>query len=41
VRQNAGPFLVLPGFKCVINAIKYQELMPDPFDAKAKNKKMT
>ena len=32
VRQNAGPILALAVFKCVLKAIKYQELMPDPFD---------
>jgi len=36
-RQNAGPFLGLPEFKCVLEAISYQELMPDPFDFDSHN----
>jgi len=32
VRQNAGQILALAGFKRLISVIKYQELMPDPFD---------
>jgi hypothetical protein len=31
-RQNTGQILALTGFKDMLNAIKYQELMPDPFD---------
>jgi len=33
VRQNAGPILALAEFKRLISVIKYQELMPDPFDS--------
>lgn len=33
MRQNAGQILTLAGFKRLISAIKYQELLPDPFDA--------
>jgi len=32
MRQDAVPILALAGFKRVISVIKYQELMPDPFD---------
>jgi hypothetical protein len=32
MRQNAGPIRALAGFKRLIGVIKYQELMPDPFD---------
>ena len=32
MRQNVGPNLALTGFKRAISVIKYQELMPDPFD---------
>ena len=32
VRQNAEQILALAGFKRLISVIKYQELMPDPFD---------
>ena len=32
MRQNAGPIRALAGFKRFISVIKYQELMPDPFD---------
>ena len=31
MRQNAGPIRALAGFERLISAIKYQELMPDPF----------
>ena len=34
MRQNAEPILALAEFKRLISAIKYQELMPDPFDSK-------
>jgi hypothetical protein len=27
-----GPILAIYGFKRVLSVIKYQELMPDPFD---------
>ena len=33
MRQNAWPIRALAGFKRLISVIKYQELMPDPFDA--------
>ena len=33
MRQNAEPILALAEFKRLISAIKYQELMPDPFDS--------
>jgi hypothetical protein len=32
MRQNAGPIHAFAGFKRLISVIKYQELMPDPFD---------
>jgi hypothetical protein len=32
VRQNAEQILAIAGFKRLISAIKYQELLPDPFD---------
>ena len=32
MRQNAEQIRALAGFKCFISVIKYQELMPDPFD---------
>ena len=32
MRQNAGPIRALAGFKRLIRVIKYQQLMPDPFD---------
>jgi hypothetical protein len=32
MRQNAGPIRALAGFERLISVIKYQELMPDPFD---------
>ena len=32
VRQNAEQIHALAGFKRLISVIKYQELMPDPFD---------
>jgi hypothetical protein len=31
MRQNAGPIRALAGFEGMLNGIKYQELMPDPF----------
>jgi hypothetical protein len=34
VRQNAGPIRAFAGFKRLISVIKYQELMPNPFDDK-------
>jgi len=33
MRQNAGPIHAFAGFKRLISVIKYQELMPDPFDS--------
>jgi hypothetical protein len=33
MRQNAGPIRALAGFERLISAIKYQELMPDPFNS--------
>jgi hypothetical protein len=36
MRQNAGPIRALAGFKRFISVIKYQELMPDPFDTASK-----
>jgi hypothetical protein len=32
MRQNAGPIRALAGFKGMLDATKYQELLPDPFD---------
>jgi hypothetical protein len=32
MRQNAGPIRALAGFERLISVIKYQELMPDPFE---------
>jgi len=32
MRQNTGPIRALAGFKRLIRVIKYQQLMPDPFD---------
>jgi len=32
MRQNARPIHAFAGFKRLISVIKYQELMPDPFD---------
>jgi hypothetical protein len=32
MRQNAGLILALYEFKRLISAIKYQELLPDPFE---------